>query len=176
MYVLSNLVFCVILAFFAGVFAVALKRWPNLWQSLPRERVAGELIAVVCLVWSAWHAILMLEGGLARFHIGIKILVPVTALLVYFYLNFLFARALGGLLLLGLVHLLHWAFVANPPLRPLYSLVCYLYAFVGMILVATPWYFRDVLKKATDDSRWRVMMAGIAGASAVFYLVYAIIG
>lgn len=176
MYFLGNLGFCLFLTFFAGVFAVGVVRWPRLWRQLPRNRLIGEAIAVICLVWAATHVLPMLEGGMARYHIVIKALVPITAILVYTRLNFLLTRALGGLILLLIVYLLHQGFVTNPPLRPVYSGVSYLWAFSGMVLVATPWHLRDLMEIATVSRTWRCVASSVLGASALFYLIYAFAG
>jgi len=175
-YTVSNLLFCCLLGAGAATFAVGVRRWPDLWRVLPRQRVLGEALGVVCLVWSVYHVLPMLEGGLARYRPVIKLLVPVTAVLAYFYLNYIFTRALGGFLLLAVTYLLHAAFVARIPVRPLYSLACYAIAAVGMLLVATPWRFRDTLQKATQSARWRWGVGGTLAGLTLFFAVFAFLG
>ena len=173
--VLSYTTGCLLLA---GVLAglavlVGLTRWqPGLWRVLPRERLAGEIMALVALVWSAHHVCLMLEGNLVRWHPLVKALVPLTAVLAWFFLDYLFTRAVGGLLLLLTAEVLHAGFSVQAPCRPLFSVVCYLFGVAGMFLIGSPWLFRDLLEKAAGSPAWRRGSAGLAGAAA-FYVVYA---
>lgn len=149
--------------------------WPELWRSLPRNRVAGFALALICLVWSAWHGQQLLEDDLTRFRPWLWSAVPVLAVLGYFHLDFLFARALGGFVLLLMPFLLHSAFVEQVPYRPVFSAACYLFGLVGMGLVATPWYFRDLLEKCTLSATWRRTSAIVAGTCAFFFAVFAVL-
>jgi hypothetical protein len=147
-------------------------RYPDaaLAARLPRARLAGEVLGVICLVWSAYHACLMLEGGLASYRKVVWVLVPVTAVLAYHHLDYLFSRALGGLLVLCATYLLHGAFTAMVPWRPLYSVICYLAGVWGMFLIAVPWRFRDLLQAmAPAPRRWRSL--GTAAVAAGLILV-----
>ena len=72
---------------------------PEKCRRLPRERVCGAVIGVICLVWSAWHGCQMLEGGLEKFQTIIWLLVPTGAVACWFWLDYLLARSLGGLLI-----------------------------------------------------------------------------
>jgi hypothetical protein len=128
---------------------------PVLAARLPRERVVGAAIGVVCLVWSAYHGCLMLEGGMAPYRKVLWALVPVIAVLCYHFLDFLLARALGGALVLASAALLHGSFAEAVPLRSLYSLACYLVGLWGMALVAVPWRFRDLLLALGRSVAWR---------------------
>ncbi|MCF7854285.1 MAG: hypothetical protein K9N51_05765 [Candidatus Pacebacteria bacterium] len=172
---LANTLAALITAILTAVICFGTRRYTTLWRRLPRERVTGILIGSVCLIWSATYALPMLEGSLERYHIVIKILVPVTIVLSYLYLNFLFTRALGGFILLGSTYLLHAAFVGQAPIRIVYSLVCYSAAAGGVVLVAAPWYFRDLLEKVTTATRWRHAMTGILTVLALYFALYALI-
>jgi len=141
-------------------------------KALPRARLAGEALAVVCLVWSAYHGSLMLEGGLAVYRKVLWAMVPVTAILVYGHLDYLFARALGGLLVLTASQLIHGAFAAQVPGRVLYSLACYLVGLWGMSLMACPWWFRDLLLGAVRGASWRRPLAAVGLASGAVFVLW----
>ncbi len=175
-FVVSCLLFALLPALFAGLFGVACAHHPELWRRLPRDRHLGIVVAVACLVWSAYYAVPMLEGGMARYQPIIKILVPVVAVLAYFYLNFLLARATGGLLMLAATVMLHQAFVVRLPFRPLFSLICYAIALAGMIALAAPWHGRDLLRLATLSNRWRTALTGFSAGIALALAVFAILG
>jgi hypothetical protein len=64
--------------------------------------------------------------------------------------------------------LLHGAFAQNIPVRPFYSLICYLIGIAGLFLIATPWMLRDWLEKAGSEPSWR---RGLTAACAVLSAV-----
>ncbi|OPZ25769.1 MAG: hypothetical protein BWZ02_02309 [Lentisphaerae bacterium ADurb.BinA184] len=172
----GSLLYACLLGLAAVGIGYGTRRWPDLWRRLPRERAAGVVVGVVCLAWSAQLALPMLEGGLAKYRYVIKALVPVTAVLAYLHLNYLFTRALGGLLVLGATWLLHAAFVANLPGRPLFSLACYGIALTGMVLIAAPWLFRDLLKRAAESRPWRLSAAACVAAACLFFVAFSLLG
>ena len=149
------------------LFSYGTKHWPNLWKTLPRQRIAGVVMAFICLLWAADYAFPMFEGQLENFKSVLKILIPVLAVLSFFFLNFLFTRALGGLLLLSMSHLLHQAFVAQLPMRGFFAVLCYSIIVAGILCLAVPWHFRDLMEKTKTSTKWRL------GTSAVllFYCI-----
>lgn len=174
-FVVSCLLLSLLPAALAVIFGVFAARLPDLWRKLPRERNFGIALGALCLVWSAYYAVPLLEGGLARFQTVIKLLVPITTILSYLYLNYIFTRALGGLMMLAATYVLHEAFVAHLPFRPLFALLCYLVAVAGMFALATPWRFRDLLRKCTEDASWRIGLAAGHGALAFAFVVFALL-
>ena len=54
------------------------------WQrTLPGALLLG--IGQHLLVWAAYHACVMLEGDLSRFHFLVKLMVPVGGILCFFF-------------------------------------------------------------------------------------------
>ena len=129
----------------------------ELCTKLPRERYLGIVIGFGCLFWSASLAYPLLEGGMAKFRSYLPFLVIALTVASFLYLEYLFTRALGAFLLLASRFLLTEAFVANLalPMRFTYSVVCYLMAILGMILIAYPWRFRDYLKRLNNEKKQR---------------------
>jgi len=171
----ATLLWTLILTALTVLLGVGATLWPELWRILPRHRPAGLALGVITLAWSAWYGQLLLEGNLAPFRVWIWLAVPILAALGYFHLDFLFTRALGGFVLLMMPFLLHGAFVAEIPHRSLFSLACYLFGLLGMVLVATPWYFRDLLERCSLSPRWRRTSAVVAGGCALFFAVFAVL-
>jgi len=171
-----TLILASILGVLAYVVGVASTRQPDLWKKLPRERYLGEVMVIVCLVWSMVHVIPMLEGSLVRLRIWIRILMPVIAVLAFFFLDYLFTRALGGLLLLLVTEVLHGAFAVHLPMRPVFSAGAYVLGILAMFLIGTPWRFRDMLEKAVNHRLWRVRATAALGGAALFFALFALIG
>jgi len=127
----------------------------------PRMKWPGVALGIPCLIWSAWHACEMLEGDLAKFHPLVWLLVPITTVLCAWLMDYLFARATGGFLILAANELIHDAFVHNVPVRPLYSAVCILLGVAGMFLVASPWRLRNLLERTPQNAQRQRVVAGV---------------
>ncbi len=149
-------------------------RHPAFCRALPRHRGLGVGLAMLCLAWASVHVALMLEGGMAEYRPLLWVLVPVVSTFAFFFLDFLFARALGGLLLLAATWLLHSAFSAYLPMRPVFSVFAYLVAGFGALLVAMPWLLRDLLERARNDQAWRRCAAALCALFAAVFLLFAL--
>jgi len=168
-------VFALVVALLAYLFGGALRQNTELWRTLPRQRHAGVLLGLIVLAWAAIHVLPMLEGGMARFRILVILAVPVISFLAYQHLDFLFARAFGGFLLLIASDLRHGAFVVELPARPLFAMLCYLIAIGGMVIVIAPWRFRDLLEHASRSAPYRQRIAGVLAVGAAAFAVFALV-
>jgi hypothetical protein len=163
-----------ICAAWAVLTARFIKTRPELASRLPRSRALGEIVGVPVLAWAAYHVTKMVVPGSIFIPLSI-LLVPVVAVAAWGHLDYLFARAFGGLLLLGANHLLTVGFVAEVPARPVFSIFVYLFGLPGLVLVSAPWWLRDLLEKARDSVAWRVGMTMVWTAYALFFLAYALL-
>lgn len=162
-------VVCLLLAYLAAVKSV---REPEACRRLPREpRWAGVALGTLCLVWSAWHGAQMLEGDLEKFRVAAWALVPVTAVLSYFYLDYVNARSLGGFLTLCANHLVNAAFAFDVPGRGFYCVLCLVMGVAGMVGIGLPWRYRDWLKWSGTDRRVGIGSAVFLGVTGVAALV-----
>lgn len=150
--------FCLLLAAFYGILPRGLHDWQ---RALPRQCWLGLALGSICLVWAAYHACIMLEGNLSRFHFLVKLMVPVGAVLCFFFLDFLFARALGGFFILCANQLVHDAFVHDLGGRAVYSLVCLAIGVIGLFWLGAPWRFRDSIDLAARQPHWSRLFAGL---------------
>ncbi len=170
----GSVVYFPLLSVVLGLLCVGLAWWVScrLARHLPsslaclRSQPAGLALGLVCLVWSAHHACVMLEGGLARFHAYVWMLVPIIAVLSWFFLDFLFARAAGGFFILCANALIYCAFVHDIPCRPWYSTVCLALGVLGLFAVGAPWRIRALLQAAAKRPTW-------AKAGAALLVVFA---
>ena len=169
-YITANILFGALIASVAFLFAWGLQKDPELWRKLPRAARLGMILGIPCLLGAAWHGSQLLEGGMEGLRVYVWILVPVIGLLCWFYLDFLFTRALGGIFLLAVPQLLALAFGVDIAYRPLYSTLCYVFGIVGMLLVAMPWRFRDLLHKATGHLLLQRGVAVFLSVSALYFL------
>lgn len=172
---LSSVIFGFCLVLWAWLLWVGQRQFPDFARQLPRNRILGELVGIITLCWAAYHVCGMLEGGLAAYRLPVKLLVPVVAVLAYGNLDYLFARAFGGFLLLVANFLIHEGFAVNVPCRPVYSLTCYLVGVTGLILVAAPWKLRDLLVYCSRNRSGRLYWSGgvacVGGILVIFGLL-----
>jgi len=149
---------------------------PNIAIKIPRWRIAGMILGTLCLLWSAYEGCIMLEGDLARFHKFVWMLVPVTAILSWFYLDFIFSRALGGFLLLAVNLSLHAVFAYNIPLRWLYSIIALIWGIAGLFLLGTPWRWRQLIELSAKNRRTAVLLGVISVISTLIFWLLPLIG
>lgn len=164
---------------FGGFFLlVAMLAWimprrPMLASRIPRNRLAGSILMFSAVAWLAFAAIEMI--GLnpeSQLRLFILLLVPALTVLFATTLDFLVARALGGLLLLACASLIDLAFREATPARLLFSAVCYVVSGAGFVLVITPWLSRDLLEKCAAKPVWRWCMLVPALLAGLFFTVY----
>lgn len=154
--------------FFAFVFFKGEEKF----EKIPRSRIGGLILGVPALIWSAWHGCIMLEGSLAKFHPIVWALVPITAVLAYLFMDYLFARAAGGFLVLAANQLIAFAFRYDVPARPLYSLVCLAIGICGLFMLGTPWRVRDAISLSRNK---RAAGMSFAAVLAIFACIITIL-
>ena len=148
---------------------------PSRFLRLPRNKWVGAAIGAACLAWSSWYGCMMLEGGLARFRFIVVLLVPVTAILALLFLDYLYARAIGGFFVLASNELIRQAFAADIMLRPFFSLLCLAMGICGLFMLGMPWRMRDAIAlSASRPAAGRAIgavfaVSGIAFAALPFF-------
>ena len=125
---------------------------PKMPGQLARHRIGGLLLGLLVLCWCAKEGAAMLP---ARYATPVWLLVPVTAAACWFLLDFLFARALGGFLVLAANHLIQHAFAYYCGERWLYCTIALLWGLAGMTLVTWPWLLRDALEMVAKRPKSR---------------------
>ena len=160
------------LAAFAVLAGFLAPRKPDLASKVPRDRLLGGVLGLVCLAWSGHHILLMMEGGMARYHNLALVLLAGLGLLCFFFLDYLLVRALGGVLVLSVNAALHGAFVVELPYRGGFAVLCYALALGAMVMIAVPWRVRHLLERAAESATWRRTLSTVASAAAAVILVY----
>lgn len=140
-----------------------------------RSRAAGAGLAILCAAWSTHYILLMLEGGLARYHNLAILLMAALTVLCFFYLDYLMTRALGGVVLLCVNAAVGQAFVADLPGRGTYAILCYLLGIAAMILISLPWRFRQLLETAEANTTWRHGASGLLVLCAVALVGFSVL-
>lgn len=152
-------------------------RWPLLASRIPRDRTAGSVLMFAAVGWLAFAAIEMIGlDSESTLRLIILLLVPALTILFASTLDFLVARALGGLLLLACARLIDLAVWTNLPMRPLFAAVCYVVSLSGFVLVIAPWLLRDLLANCATRPGWRWGTALVALLAGVCLVVFSVVG
>jgi len=145
-----------------GLIAVHLGAYLN-WEPLrkqlprlPRSRVSGVAILLICTIWSY---VLISEMDLGEFYTirkFVRFLLPIAFFFVlHFVPEFLAVRSIGILMLLAAGPLLNAAFLEPPFTRLLLPIVAYAWIFVGIFWVGMPYLMRDWIDWLLEGGRQR---------------------
>ncbi|MEA2011520.1 MAG: hypothetical protein U9O87_00310 [Verrucomicrobiota bacterium] len=173
---MSTFIYSIFFFVWAFIFIKIIPNKQTLWKKLPRERKIGTFIGFIVLMWAAYYSLPMLEGPLEKYRILVKLLVPVVTVLSYFYLDYIFTRALGGIMILGILFVLEKAFIHHIPARWVLSLLCYAWSIPAMYLIGAPWRFRNLLRNVAKDPKKRKIHIGLYLFSGGIFLVFTIVG
>jgi len=134
-------------------------------RGFPRSRTAGTILITLAAVWCTWIVYRMELGEFARFRTPLLVGIPVSAWLLWRYVEeFLAVRALGMLALLAAEPLLEAAFLRPEVSRLFLVSLVYLWIIGGMFLVGTPYLLRDAIAWVTScRPRWN--LAAVAGVA-----------
>ena len=129
-------------------------RFPEAVKKIPRARVAGTILGVLVLIYCAYEGGQLLPG--TRWVALFYALVPVVTVLSYFFLDFLMARAFGGLLIVLANYVIQHAFAYHCGCRPLYALAALTWGCLGIAFLAWPWWMRDLFDccEKYRSTRW----------------------
>jgi hypothetical protein len=125
-------------------------RYPFL-KTIHREQKIGSLVAALALGWSGVQGFQLLGEDFPRIAGAIPLATPLLIIAVYFLMDYIFTRALGGLLIMLICDLLFQTQELQMPGRVIFSLAAYALAVAGMYMIGQPWRYRDLLFKAAAD-------------------------
>lgn len=146
-------------------------------ENFPRSIWPGRILLAVDMVWSAYEITLMHLGGFDAFKVHLYWIAPVCIVIGALYLDELLSvRALGGLLLLAAGPMLNTARWHPSAWRFVIIIMGYLWIFVGLLFLLSPWWFRRIAMQFRSVAALRAAgifkaLVGI-GLIALALLVY----
>ena len=168
--ILSLLTVAILMAF-AVLFFKFIPSSGDKFHKLPREQKFGFALTVLCMAASWYYGKVLFGPEYPLIAKLLPIIIPAATVLSYIYLEYLFTRAVCGVLFLSTAHLLIEAFAEALPLRILLSLSCLSINFIGMWLTAQPWRFRDAIIKASENAAYAKKVAFSFAAHAALILI-----
>jgi hypothetical protein len=169
-----NLNIFIVLLFFIGAIAVFLAWYTHKYMNannikkiemIPRNVLLGVIFAIVDVLWCTPQAVEIFAHSSELFIWGIAIAALVVGCC---FLDYLFARALAGFLILLSHYFLRASFGADIPLIWLFSTACLLLGVVGILFGGVPHIFRDFLRKLCNSKSWKKIFITV-------FFVYAVI-
>ena len=131
----------------------------------------GIILGILCILWISANLSPVLVDNLKPLRIWLYPAMTILGISSFFFLDYLFARALGGICLLLADFFLYQAYVEQIYWRPLYSLILYGIGINGLILILYPYHFRDLLEKISIDKRCRIIVSYILLLIGVLMIV-----
>lgn len=142
------------------------------WEKLPRNVYIGMLIAMIDLAICVPHSMPLVPTSMQNW------LIPAAVIftwLIYQFLDYIFSRAFGGLLILLAHYLLFASFAFNIPLKPIFSILCFAMGTMGIFFCGKPYLMRDLIRKIASHDKWRYSAVIISSTYAMIFLIIAII-
>lgn len=160
-------------ALVASVWSIRLKE-ENLprWEKLPRNVMFGMILAVIDLVWCIPHSMPLVPNAMRPLLIPIAVFCAVIA---YFFLDYLFSRALGGFFILLVYYFLHESFTYRTPVKPVFSICCFVLGIIGLFFCGKPYLLRDLIRQMARNKVWKHVMCTYLFVFAGFSICLAII-
>ena len=111
-------------------------------EKLPRERVSGTILTVIALLWCIPNIRPIFQPD-SPFQVFILPLILLAMALAAIFLNYLFARAAAGILILGAHTVLKEAYPAQLPGYSVLAALVLIAGVIGIVISAKPYWLRD---------------------------------
>jgi len=125
------------------------------YESLPRNRVFGMVAGWFALIWCIPHAQAVAPGFLLPLMWPLALAVPVIS---FFCLDYMTARAAGGLAIILAYEALHRSFDLALPTAPVIAVLSWLLGACGFWISGIPYHLRDAIRLAAKKTSMRLLM------------------
>lgn len=161
--------FSIVLIYWTG------KQVPNnleKWEKLPRNVYIGMVIAIIDLAICVPHSMPLVPVSMKSWLIPAAV---ICTWLIYQFLDYIFSRAVGGLLILLAHYLLFASFADSIPFKPFFSILCFAMGTLGIFFCGKPYLMRDLIRKIALKKNWKYTAVGISAVYAITFLVIGIL-
>ena len=104
-------------------------------KKIHREHIIGSIISTSALAWAGFQGYELLGQDFPAIASIIPILVPALIIGVFFLMDYIFTRAVGGLLIMLICDLFYISQETEMPARFLFSLCGYIITVAGMYMI-----------------------------------------
>jgi hypothetical protein len=137
----------------------------NWLKALPRSKVMGWVLFSIVALWAEFLVLKVDLGEFTPWRPRLMVFIPVAFVLTMMFVQeFLAARALGMLVLLGAEPLLESAFLRPETSRLFLVTLVYVWILLGLFWIGMPYTLRDQIAWVTKTGgRWKLAAtAGVA--------------
>jgi len=141
-------------------------------EKIPRNVILGSIFAIIDIAWCIPQATSIFSPGSITWIFPIAI---IFLLIGCFFLDYLFARAIAGFLILLSHYFLLESFAANMDLVWIFSIACYVMGTFGIVIGGIPHILRDIFRKICSKDTARIYFTLIFAFYALVGIVYGVI-
>ena len=98
----------------------------------------------------------------------------ILTVLSYFYLDYLFARALGGAFIIGAYYFVHAAYEFQVPGAIMLTIFAWLWGIAGIIISGKPSLMRDYFRRNANNLKLKNASYVFFGATGIIFIYSAI--
>jgi len=135
-------------------------------EKIPRNFVFGAVFAIIDIAWCIPQALSIFSPGSSSWIFPAAIICLIVACC---FLDYLFARAIAGFLILLSHYFLLESFAADIPYIWLFSITCYVMGTFAIVIGGIPHLLRDLIRKISLKKSWRISFT-------VIFALYCLIG
>ena len=173
---LTSSAFVLLILSVSAIFFLCSNEKYSFLKTIHREKKVGSIISALALVWAGTQGYELLGQDFPAISSIIPILVPALIVGVFFLMDYIFTRAVGGLMILLICDLFYQGQIEDMPARFLFSIIGYSLAIAGMYMIGQPWRFRDLLFKSIENKAFGKKMAlGITSAMLIMFVPFVMI-
>lgn len=153
-----------------AIFAVCKIKTENIefFEKLCRNRKLGVIIGFPLVCWCVPHTQAIIFSWAEPY---LWYAAVVLTVLSYFYLDYLFARALGGAFIIGAYCFVHWAYEFQVPGGIALTVIAWLWGICGICISAKPSFLRDYFRKCASCKKLKIVSYLFFGLTDVIFAV-----
>ena len=141
---------------FAGYLLAAKDENADRLEKISRWKIPGFMLGIFVVAWCVPHAMPILPDSLHKYLVP---LMAAAAVASWFVLDHLFARALGGYMILTAHLFLRETFGQESLFHPFFALMFLIYGTMGIFLCGLPYRLRDLIRLECSR-KYRLLVPG----------------
>ena len=142
------------------------------FEKLCRNRKLGVILGFPLICWCVPHTQAIIFAWAEPY---LWYMAVILTILSYFYLDYLFARALGGAFIIGAYCFVHWAYEFQITGGILMTVIAWLWGICGIFISGKPSFLRDFFRKCANNKKIKNISYIFFGLTAVIF-AFSLIG